>query len=315
MEFTIGIDSPFSLDYTLESGQVFRWEKRGQWWYGVVSGAVLKVAQEGDTLRCVSSEDSIGSNFVRSYFRLDEDIQPILASIIKDEIMTQAVQKFYGMRLIRQEFWECLSSFVLATNSNIPRIKKMVSSVCTRFGGAVEFEGIRYFRFPQAERVADVSVAELRDAGLGYRAPFLKRVAESVALQKINAGELSLIDYERAQESLAKILAGEKVLLGVGPKVADCVLLYSCNKDEAFPVDIWIARALAEWYAGLFESSLSKRLSPEGKTRLSRGEYVRISAAARAYFGRYAGYAQQYLFMMVRDKEMRTSDQSRGQET
>ncbi len=301
MDFTLGLDSPFNLDYTLESGQVFRWENRGEWWYGAVFGGALKVAQEANSLHCISSGDAIGSSFVRAYFRLDEDLQSILASIMKDETMTQAVQKFYGMRLIRQDFWECLASFVLATNSNIPRIKRMVASICSRFGESIEFEGVVHFTFPKAEKLADASVAELGEAGLGYRAPFLKRVAEAVAQQKVDPGELSMMDYGRAHESLSKVLAGEKVLPGVGPKVADCVLLYSCGKDEAFPIDVWIARALARSYPGLLGKSARIRLASKGKTRLARNEYLRISAAARAYFGRYAGYAQQYLFMMARD--------------
>jgi N-glycosylase/DNA lyase len=302
MEFTLSLDSPFSLDYTLESGQVFRWENKGEWWYGVVSEGVVKVAQEGDSLRCVSSEDSIGGDFMRSYFRLDEDLQQIMASVMKDETLTQAAQRFYGMRLIRQEFWECLVSFVLATNSNIQRIKKMISSVCTHFGEPMEFEGINYFLFPEAERLAEASVKELRELGLGYRAVFLKRVAESVVQSRVDPGELCMMDYDRAHETLSEVLVDEKVLPGVGPKVADCILLYSCGKDEAFPIDVWIARVLVRSYSSLIGPNLLKRLDPEMKARLSRSDYARISAAARAYFGRYAGYAQQYLFTMARDE-------------
>lgn len=301
MEFTLGLDSPFSLDYTLESGQVFRWGRKGEWWYGVVPGGVLKAKQEGDSLRCASSSDYIDSAFTRSYFRLGDDLQSILASVMKGEAMTQAVQKFYGMRLIRQEFWECLASFVMATNSNIPRIKKMVSSICARFGDPIEFEGVEYFRFPAPEVLADSTAESLRECGLGYRAPFLKRVADSVAQHKVDYGELSVMDYDHARKTLLRELLGEKVLLGVGPKVADCVLLYSCGFDEAFPIDVWIARALVNYYPKLFEQRLRQRLLPKGKSKLTRGEYDRTSAAARAYFGSNAGYAQQYLFMMSRE--------------
>lgn len=302
MEFVLGIGSPFSLDYTLGSGQVFRWENRGEWWYGVVSKVVLKLKQEGDSLRCVSSADAIGSEFVRSYFRLDEDLQSVLASVMKDEMMTAAVQRFYGLRLIRQTFWECLGSFVLATNSNIPRIKKMVGSVCSKFGERLEFEGQEYHAFPEPEVLADATVAELKECGLGYRAPFIKRVAESVAQARIDGGELSLMDYESAHRALMNVLLGEKLLPGVGPKVADCVLLYSCGKNEAFPIDVWIARELAESYPRLIPKTIRRKFSPEKKARLTRAEYSTVSSSVRAYFGQYAGYAQQYLFMMARDR-------------
>lgn len=300
MEFTIGLESPFSLEYTLESGQVFRWERRGGWWNGVVSGGVLKVKQEGDSLRWASSSDILGSGFVRNYFRLDENLEEVLASITKDQAVTQAVQKFYGIRLIRQERWECLATFVLATNANIPRIKKMVSSICTRYGEPFEFEGAPYNAFPKPEALAGASVADLRGCGLGYRAPFLKHVASSVWKGKVDFTELATHDYEEARKELMVELFGEKLLLGVGPKVADCVLLYSFGKDEAFPIDVWIARELARSYPNLFAPRLRKKLAHDGKTRIGLGDYDRISKAVRQHFGRYAGYAQQYLYMAAR---------------
>jgi N-glycosylase/DNA lyase len=302
MEFVLGLETPFSLDYTLGSGQVFRWENRGEWWYGVVRGGVLKVKQEGDSIRCVSSSDSLGGPFVRSYFRLDEPLEPILSSIMKDEAMTSAVQKFYGLRLVRQEFWECLASFLLATNANIPRIKKMVSTVCSRFGEPTEFEGLTYFGFPGPERLSQAQTAELRDCGLGYRAPFLKRVAESVSRGTVDGGEVEMMAYESAHRTLLKVLSGEKLLLGVGPKVADCVLLYSCGKDEAFPIDVWIARELSASYPNLVEPKVLKKLTSFPAGKLTQREYSELSQTARNYFGRYAGYAQQYLYMLGRER-------------
>ena len=303
MEFTIGLEPPFSLDYTLESGQVFRWENRGEWWYGVVSGGVLKVRQEGDTLRCESSSDLLDGSFVRNYFRLDEDLQAVIASIMKDAVVRQAVQRFYGLRLVRQERWECLASFVLATNSNISRIRKMVEAVCSRYGAPLEFEGVAYNVFPKPGPIAEARMADLRKLGLGYRAPYLKKVAKSVEDGKADFSEVSLQKYEDARRTLLKELLGEKILMGVGPKVADCVLLYSCGKDEAFPIDVWIARAIVKSYPHLLEGNLLKKLESGRKTKLTLRDYSRISEAARGYFGQYAGYAQQYLFMNSRMSE------------
>ncbi|MDG6959659.1 MAG: hypothetical protein JRN05_01010 [Nitrososphaerota archaeon] len=302
MEFAVPLSSPFSLEHTLASGQTFRWSMRGDWWCGVVGGEVLKVRQEGDILKCVSSSDAVGASWVSDYFRLDEDLEHVLASISRDEAITRAVERFYGLRLIRQDRWECLASFVLATNANIPRIAKMVEAVCAKYGEAFEFEGEVYHRFPRPQALADSRVSALRGCGLGYRAPFLKKVAASVAKGDVDFGAVASLPYEESRRLLLRELFGEKVLLGVGPKVADCVLLYSCGKDESFPIDVWIARALARSYPWLIGSSLMARLKRDGKVRLAAGDYAKLSASVRGYFGEYAGYAQQYLFMAIRSE-------------
>jgi N-glycosylase/DNA lyase len=301
MEFSIPLDAPFSLDYTLDSGQVFRWRRVGEWWHGVVSGGALKVRQEGDVLKCVSSSEMINSSFVSSYFRLDDDLEGLLATITKDEAITDAVERFYGLRLVRQDRWECLASFVLATNANIPRIQKMVSEVSTKYGREFEFEGEAHHAFPSPGDLAEASVADLRALGLGYRAAFLKRVASSVARGRVDFEKVASLPYEESRRLLLRELFGEKVLLGVGPKVADCVLLYSFDKDEAFPIDVWVARVVSKSYPRLLSSPLRSRLRGEGKAKLSPGEYAKVSASLRGYFGRYAGYAQQYLFMAARE--------------
>ena len=303
LEFTVAFEPPFSLEYTLESGQFFRWERRGEWWYGVVGHSVLKVRQEGDVLRCASSSDQADSSFITRYFRLDDDLNHALATISKDRVIASAVQKFYGMRLARQDPWECLASFVLATNANIPRIKKMVATVCEKYGSAVEFEGASYYEFPPPAVLAHAPAADLRRCGVGYRAPFLKKVARSVADGRLDLAKVASLGYEEARKELLRELSGEKLLLGVGPKVADCVLLFSCGKDEAFPIDVWIARALAKSYPRILDPRMRSRVANDGKVRLTMRDYDRISGAARKRFGRYAGYAQQYLFMAAREAE------------
>ncbi len=304
MKFTLTLtDTPFNLEQTLQSGQVFRWQNSGEWWYGVVPGGVLKVRQEIDSLQCDGSSELLDSSFVRNLFRLDEDLIGVLGTIPKDETMDHAWQRFYGMRLMRQDRWECLASFVLATNSNIPRIRLMISKVCERFGEHVSFEGRTHFTFPNPEKLADATVAELEDCGLGYRAPFLKHVATAVDQGKIDFSELTLIDYVDAREAMISRLFGEKLLQGVGPKVADCVLLFALGKNEAFPIDVWVARALNRYYPSLLSPNLKKRLASEQKASIGKADYDKTSESARAHFGPYAGYAQQYLFMLARDEE------------
>jgi len=301
MQFSVALGSPFALDYTLESGQLFRWEKKGEWWCGVVSGGVILVRQEGDVLRCVSSSDLLDTAFVARYFRLDEEFDHILASISKDEVIIRAIQRFYGLRLVRQERWECLASFVLATNANIPRIRKMIASICARWGEGFDFEGSNYHRFPTPEALATASEKELRLAGLGYRAPYLKRVSVSVSQGKVDFDRLSELGYDDSRRLLLAELSGAKLLPGVGPKVADCVLLYSLGKDEAFPIDVWLTKALAKSYPRLLGPSLRRKLARAESPKLSPGEYIDVSAKVRAHFGHYAGYAQQYLFAAVRE--------------
>jgi N-glycosylase/DNA lyase len=181
----------------------------------------------------------------------------------------------------------------------------MVSSLCDRFGDAVEFEGAKYSLFPSPERLAEAGLPDLVACGLGYRARFVKSIAESVSLGKVNLDELRLHDYAEARELLIEDLPERKTLMGIGPKVADCVLLFSCGKDSAFPIDVWIARVLDGYYPHLFDGDLKERLAStvSGKTSLSLATYGRLSASARAYFGEFAGYAQQYLFHYERLKD------------
>ena len=267
----------------------------------MVSGGVLRMKQEGDILRCSSSSERLDSEFVTRYFRLDVDLEHVLATISKDETINRAVEKFYGLRIVGQDVWECLASFVLATNSNIPRIKKMVAAVCSRYGGALDFEGEKRNAFPTADDLAGASEKDLQACGLGYRAPFLKRVATSVAGGRVDFPAIANLGYLESRRLLMTELLGQKLLLGVGPKVADCVLLYSCGKDESFPIDVWIAKVLAKSYPTLLGPALTRRYMAEGKAKLSPADYDKISARARAYFGKYAGYAQQYLFMAARE--------------
>lgn len=263
------------------------------------------VKQEGDTLRCVSNSVLIDSALVRNYFRLDVALDKVLSSINKDETIALAIQTFYGLRLIRQERWECLASFLLATNSNIPRIKKMVQEICVKFGEPLQFEGMEYHAFPKPGVLAEASVSHLESCGLGYRAPFLKHAAGSVEEGRIDFSELSVLDYKEARKALFGGLKGIKLLPGVGPKVADCVLLYSFDMDEAFPIDVWITKEIFRSYPMLLNPTTRRRLEGDRKTRISRGDYEKVSAELRSYFGHYAGYAQQYLFMMARSANAR----------
>ncbi|MDG6925287.1 MAG: hypothetical protein JRN09_01915 [Nitrososphaerota archaeon] len=305
-QFTINTEGlPFSLPYTLDSGQAFRWRESGNFWYGVIDGGILKIRQEEHALLCSSSSDGIDTQKVFHYFALDEDLERILASVMKDRHITEAVQMYYGLRIMKQDVWECLLSFVVATNSNIPRIKGMISNLCERYGEKVEFEGETYSLFPGAAALARATVTELAGCGLGYRARYVKSISEAVDSGWMSLEEIRLHDYARAREILTAEILGKKTFMGIGPKVADCVLLFSCDKTSAFPIDVWMARVLARDYPGLFDAELTAKLASKasGQASLSEATYERLASAARGYFGDYAGYAQQYLFHRERLKE------------
>jgi N-glycosylase/DNA lyase len=296
------VNVPFDIGFTLDSGQAFRWVHQDGSWLGVVGSGVLRVRQEGFTLFCSSSSEDLDARFVHSYFRLNDDFGAIMASMPEDETITDAFGRYSGLRLIRQEVWECLLSFVVSTNTNIPRIKGMISNLSAKFGERVIFDGQDYHLFPTAERLAGASIQELTACGLGYRAKFVRDIAWTVDSGSVSLDELRLHDYPRAKEILLERVLEKKTFLGIGRKVADCVLLFSCDKDEAFPIDVWVARALLGFYPHLFSEEVVARLNSKlsGKSTLSEKTYDAISSAARAYFGRYAGYAQQYLYHYAR---------------
>lgn len=305
-EFTVNTEGlPFSLPYTLDSGQAFRWRSDGNFWYGVVGKGVLKVRQDGTSLVCSSSSDVLDTQAVYRYFGLGEDLEKILASVMKDSYITSAVQTFYGLRIMRQDVWECLLSFVIATNSNIPRIKGMISNICQRYGEKVAFDGQEFFLFPSPDALSRATPTDLEACGLGYRARYVKNISELVDSGYIDLEELRLHDYARAKELLTEEVLGKKTLMGIGPKVADCVLLFSCDKNSAFPIDVWMARVLATEYPTLFRGEVGSKLASKvaGQTSLSEATYEQVSSIAREYFGEYAGYAQQYLFHHARTKE------------
>jgi N-glycosylase/DNA lyase len=175
-----------------------------------------------------------------------------------------------------------------------------IASLCERFGEDVEFEGVRYKLFPRPETLALADQHDIAACGLGYRTRFVNWVARAVYEGWVDLSELRVQSYERARQILLGKILNKKSFLGIGPKVADCVLLFSCGKYEAFPIDIWISRALGQYYPALIEPRLRGRLEAKRRSSLAPRDYDSISAAARKHFGSYAGYAQQYLYLLSR---------------
>jgi N-glycosylase/DNA lyase len=253
----------FDLDLTLDSGQVFRWVREGEWWSGVLGSDEVHLRQTPAGVEVRGGDETS----LQRYFRFDDDLAEIYRSISKDRCMEELIDRFRGMRLIRQDLWECSASYLLASYSNIPRIKKMIENVCRTFGRPLP--GGRY-AFPTPAEI-EAGCAEIGLCRLGYRADWLVSYAAQV-----NSGEFDL-EHLRSLPYLEAV-AYLKRIKGVGDKVADCIALFGLGHMEACPVDVRIARAMKEVYG-------------------VSGSYRKVSEYARRHFGPHAGYAQEYLYI------------------
>lgn len=262
--------SDLHLEATFESGQVFGVIKQDDRSFaGYLSGVPVRWAYADGLLRGVCSPGRLATEAARDYFDLQFELAPVYRLLEEDDRLRPALRAYRGLRLLRQDPWEAAAGFILSSNNNIKRIQLMWHRLAERFTG----EG----RFPAAERLARSSEAELRGLGLGYRAAFLYRSAKRIAgdrawFERTGAEP----DYERAKKALQE-------LDGVGPKVADCILLYGFHRLEGFPVDVWIERVMRRLYYG-------NRKTPA----------LKIHRFALKRWGGLAGYVQQYLFHAVR---------------
>ncbi|MDP3787400.1 MAG: DNA glycosylase [Candidatus Omnitrophota bacterium] len=267
--------SDFNLEHTLECGQAFRWAKTDGFYYGIIAERLLRIKYDGRRLIC-ESDSPLNKEEVLEYFGLNEDLSCILREIDVDKRIHKAVLKFRGLRILNQGHWECLASFILSSYNNIPRIKKMIGKLSENFGKRLTLGQVEGYSFPAAAKIAKVKVSDLRRLGLGFRAGYLKDAACKIASGRLDLNGLEDLNYEEAKKSLIS-------LKGVGEKVADCALLFSFKKYEAFPVDVWIKRGIEDLY-------FKGRAVPQKK----------IAEFARSHFGRYAGYAQEYLYHYLR---------------
>ena len=272
---TLASDQPFSLDQTLGCGQVFRWRKEGNsWWYGVVDDRVIKIRQDFDRLIF----EGAPRKFIRHYFSLDLDLLSILDSVDKDPFIHAAVNGCFGLRIVRQTPWECTISYICSTNSNIPTISRRIASIAAIFGEKVEFEGMLYHMFPTPSSISG-ECDRLKECRLGYRYPYVLDTARAITDDQGWEEKLRCLPYDAARKELMK-------LRGVGPKAADCILLFAFEKYEAFPVDVWIRRIIKQYY--LPDLTIGAPLTWR--------EYETIRSFARSHFGAYCGYAQEYLY-------------------
>jgi N-glycosylase/DNA lyase len=271
----------FDPEMTVNSGQAFLWQQVNKNWYGVHSDCIVKFSKSADGFEFSSFPEQ--KDIERDLFRLDDDIDSISAEMSRDPLIAGLLNTYGGLRLMRQDPAQCLFSFVCASNTNIPMIRRMLYTLAKKYGQELSVDGMEFHTFPSPEAMNKVSESDLRACGLGYRAKAVRAVAQGIESGTLDLALLKKTGYADAKQDLLKIY-------GVGPKIADCVLLFSLDKLEAFPIDVWIARALAAHYdwLGRFGEKLTAR------------QYEALSESARRHFGRHAGYAQQYLYYHMR---------------
>lgn len=264
--------SNFNLHHTLNSGQLFRFVSFGDHYLIHTGDCIFTIRQKGGRIFFEGVEEE----FIARFFRLDDDMEEIYRQIGKDPFIGRAIDLYHGLRLLRQDPWECLASFLCSSVKNIQHIKFIIEHLCRHHGKALSMGNYRGYGFPPPEGVD--KEGDLLRIRAGFRARYL---AETSRLAKsMDLGELRKLNYRNAREKLMEFP-------GVGEKIADCVLLYSLDFTQAFPVDTWIRKAMRLGYFG------GKKL-PDRKIR----EF------ARRYFGRYAGYAQQYLYYCARNRTL-----------
>ena len=267
--------SDFSLRHTLECGQAFRWKRDGRGYLGVVGNSLWKVSQEGDTL-FVESNPPVSEEEVTHYFSLTTDLKEILKPLQEDPVLSLAFREFWGLRILNQEPWECLGSYIFSSFNNVKRISSLVENLSTRFGTPIGLNGTIQYTFPTAERIASLTPRDLLPLRPGFRDRYLLETARKVAEGKFDLEKLRQMETVEAKEALL-------TLPGVGEKVADCILLFAYGRMEAFPIDVWVERALRKFYF-------------HGRRRTLR----RMQQFARRRFGNIAGYAQEYLYAYAR---------------
>lgn len=270
----------FDLAMTLNSGQVFHWEKAGEGFCGTIGEHAVCVKQRDATLHVVMESGPFrhrGQELIRNYFALDHPLDEICASFPRDPVMNAARDFCQGLRIIRQPKWECLATFICSSMKQVAHIRQISRALRERFGERKEICGYEVLSFPPADRLAETSEKELRKCGLGFRAKNLLATAKRVALREMILDSWNTLPDGKLREQLCD-------LPGVGAKVANCVMLFGYERIIAFPIDVWIERVLREKYF-------------PRKRQLTSASLAEFAAN---YFGAHGGYAQQYLFHHAR---------------
>lgn len=283
-EYVINKIPTFKMKDIFECGQCFRWNKQEDGSYiGIFLNNVLQVNETEDKIIFKGICDGNIEEVVKQYFDLDRDYEKIQNELKKiDENMEKSINYGQGIRILNQDLWETIISFIISANNNIPRIKGIIERLSKKYGKAISYNNNIYYTFPTPEELKDVTVEDFRKLGLGFRDIRLYETTQSILNKKVDLEKL------KQEENFNKVRETLLTLSGVGPKVADCILLFSTLKRfEAFPIDVWVRRVMNELYIHEEEEKKVKQ--------------KQIEQIAYEKFGNLAGLAQQYLFYWKRE--------------
>jgi len=282
----IEIKDSFNLEDIFECGQCFRWNKAEDGSYvGIIKDSVVKVKKEKDkvTFEGTSVGNESFKDIIYEYFDLNTDYRELKDILRKvDSNMKEAISFGEGIRILNQDLWECIISFIISANNNIPRIKGIIERISKNYGRKIEFEGKEYYLFPTPEELSKASKEDLRALGTGFRDIRIYNTTKKIFEDKEYLSRIeNLSSTDEMREELLK-------LDGVGPKVADCILLFSLKRFDVFPIDVWVRRVMNDLY-----------IHAQDEDRINKKEILKI---ANDKFGSLSGLAQQYLFYWKREE-------------
>lgn len=274
----------FDLRHIFDCGQCFRFNCTSEGTYeGVAFGKALRISQQGDEVILYETSEEDFKNIWYSFFDLGRDYGEIKKRVSCDEAMSEASEYGFGIRILKQELWETLISFIISASNNIPRIKGIVERLCEGFGERITYMGREYHTFPSPDRIASLTKEELSVIRAGFRDKYILDAAKRIVSGEISLEYIQSLPTPDAKAELMKIS-------GVGNKVSDCILLFGLNRADSFPVDVWIKRIMEYCYFGR-EASIKE-----------------VSELANEKFGELGGFAQQYLFFWARDNKIGTGE-------
>ena len=282
-EYVLQRCSSFEPKHIFECGQCFRWNPEADGSYtGVLSNNVINVKKDKDKIIFIGTCEKDIKNTCCEYFDLNYDYEKMKEELSKtDEYLRESINYGYGIRILNQDLWETIISFIISANNNIPRIKGIIERISKEYGKEIVWNNKSYYTFPNPEELAIASVQDLRRLGLGFRDVRIYETTRMVMSREIDLNGLQKInDVNHLREKLL-------LIPGVGPKVADCIMLFALRKRDVFPIDVWVRRVMNELY-----------IRNKDENKVDRRE---IEQLAKEKYGNFAGLAQQYLFYWKRE--------------
>lgn len=269
--------SNFHLKKTFECGQCFRWNEVNENEYeGIIKDRVVKIKQENNRFIFYDVSREFFDTVLVDYFSFNEDYERIDKLINTDSHIDKCIKYGNGIRLLKQDLFETIISFIISSNNNIPRIKKIINDICKNYGGEIKYNNKIYYSFPTPDSLAKASLEDLFNLKMGYRNKYIFDAAQKISSKEIDLNKIENMETTAAKEELMKIK-------GIGQKVADCILLFSLKRYELCPQDVWVKKIFKNRY-NLTDLTFEKGFN-----------------LAKSKWGEYAGIAQQYLFYYERE--------------